>query len=226
MRRILLSTLSAASVLAAAPALAEDCQQALLDYNETAMSKENYRSTVTPGMQIEMRRLRDAAIILANAGQEEACHEVVVAIKDMAENPEKTSEQLADAQEWNSQEVERLKAAKSLDQVNGQLRVEEVVGSDVRNKQNDELGEIDDILLATKEGDTSYAIVSHGGFIGIGEKQIAVPMDRLMVTADKDVFVLDVSEEQLESAPSFERGKFETISDESWRRANDEYFAK
>jgi sporulation protein YlmC with PRC-barrel domain len=225
MRKILLTTAVAGTALLSAPAFAEECAQALRDYNETVMSEEGYRQSIAPGQQADLRQLRDAALILSNAGQDEACNEVVAAIKDIAEQSREAAEQPADAEEWQSRQVERLKTAKSLDEMTGQLRAEEIIGSDVRNMENSELGEIEDILLATKEGDSSYATVSHGGFIGLGEKQIAVPMKQLMVTEDKDTYILNVSEETLENAPSFERGEFDAISDEKWRRANDEYFS-
>jgi len=228
MRKIFLANVAAVAAVAAvfaAPALAQDCSQSLRDYNETMMSEEGYRRGVAPRLQAELRQLRDAAHILDQAGEEDACGAVVAAIKDMVETSREAAGEAADAEEWRSREIERLKTAKTLGQVAGQMRAEEIIGSDVRNMENSDLGEIEDVLLATKEGESSYAIVSHGGFIGLGEKQIAVPMKHLMVTEDRDTFVLDVSEGQLDNAPSFERGEFDKIADEKWRRANDEYFS-
>lgn len=228
MRMILPVSVTAVVVVAAGlagPALAQDCSQSLRDYNETMMSEEGYRRGVAPGLQADLRQLRDAAHILDQAGQEDACGAVVAAIKDMVETSREAAEEAADAEEWRSREIERLKTAKTLEQVAGQMRAEEIIGSDVRNMENSDLGEIEDVLLATKEGESSYAVISHGGFIGLGEKQIAVPMKHLMVTEDRDTFVLDVSEGQLDNAPSFERGEFDKIADEKWRRANDEYFS-
>jgi hypothetical protein len=65
---------------------------------------------------------------------------------------------------------------------------------------------------------------SSGAFF-VSEKQIAVPMKHLMVTEDRDTFVLDFSEGQLDNARSFERDEFNKIANEKWRRANDEYFS-
>jgi sporulation protein YlmC with PRC-barrel domain len=214
---------SAAAIMAAAPAWA-DCTADLHDYDQTVTADNEYRVAMSSQMRGDLRQLRDSAFLLQRAGQEEACQEVVAAIKDMVENPEKTAEEVPAYEDWNAQEIERLKSAQSLDQLAGRMRAEEIIGSDIRNLKNEDLGEIDDILLATDENETSYAIVSHGGFLGLGEKQIAVPMRNLKVTEDKDVFVLDVTEEQLDNAPGFERGKFDEISDDAWRNKNDEYF--
>lgn len=222
MRKSIIGAVSIAVLLAATPAWA-DCVEDLQAYNETVTGREGYRVGLTPVMRDNLRQLRDSAYVLKNAGQEEACQAVVAAIKDMAENPpEQAAARPYD--EWNTSEVERLKAAKSLDQVAGRLRADQIIGADIRNHENENLGEIEDIVLATAEDKNSYAIITHGGFLGMGEKQIAVPMNKLKVTSDKDVFVLNISEQRLENAPSFERGQFEQMADESWRRSNEEFF--
>ena len=226
MRIVTLATAATIVFVATAPAWAEDCAQTLSNYNSEVVSSENYRSAIAPGQQSDMRRLRDAALILSATGHEEACEEVVAAIKDMVENPPEAPEGGITAEEWHDRELERLKSATNLEDLKGQLRAEEIIGSDIRNMENEDLGEIEDILLATKNDDASYAIVSHGGFLGLGEKQIAIPMTQLKVTEDKDIYILNISEDELERAPSFDRGEFETVSDENWRRANDEYFSK
>ncbi|MGF1609915.1 MAG: PRC-barrel domain-containing protein [Kiloniellales bacterium] len=225
MQRHIIGAASLAVILAvAAPAWA-DCVDDLRDYNKTVTDQEGYRVGLTPGLRDDLRQLRDSAYVLQSAGQEEACQEVVAAIKDMAENPPKQENATENYEEWNTSEVERLKTAKSLDQAAGLLSADQIIGADIRNPQNEDLGEIDDIVLATAEGESSYAIITHGGFLGMGEKRIAVPMQKLKVTSDRDVFVLNMSEDRLESAPSFDRGQFDQIADESWRKSNEEFFS-
>jgi len=223
MKKILMGAASAAAIFAAVPAWA-DCTEELNEFDKKLTSNDEYRASMSSRMRADLRQLRDSAILLQQAGQEDACEEVVAAIKDIIENPRETAEATPAYGDWNTAEMERLKSAQSLDQLAGRMRAEEIIGSDIRNLKNEDLGEIEDILLATDRDETSYAIVSHGGFLGLGEKQIAVPMRTLKVTEDKDVFVLDISEEQLEGAPSFERGKFDEIADDAWRNKNDEYF--
>ena len=223
MKKILLSAASAVVLLAATPAWA-DCTADLQDFNKELSAGDDYRATVTPRLRADVRQLRNSAYLLEQAGQTEACDEVVAAIKDMVNNPKETTEKASDQENWNKTEIERLKSAQSLDQLAGRMRAEEIIGSDIRNLENKDLGEIDDILMATSKEDSSYAIISHGGFLGLGAKQVAVPIRELKVTTDKDIFVLNISEEQIESAPSFERGKFDAIADDAWRKENDTYF--
>jgi hypothetical protein len=72
----------------------------------------------------------------------------------------------------------------------------------------------------------SYAILAHGGFLGLGEKQIAVPWQQLKVTdsAETPVFVLNISDETLDEAPSFDRDSWAEIDNTEWRRSNDHFY--
>lgn len=78
-----------------------------------------------------------------------------------------------------------------------------VIGMDVHNKQGERLGEIDDVAIG-RDGSISYAVIAHGGFLGMDNKYTAVPWDRLNVNAGREAVVLDVTSEQLENARSFE----------------------
>jgi sporulation protein YlmC with PRC-barrel domain len=83
------------------------------------------------------------------------------------------------------------------------LPMSNVVGMDVHNKQNDRLGRIEDVVIA-RDGSVSYAVISYGGFLGMGDNQVAVPWDRLTIDPERESAMLDVTEEQLQRAPRFE----------------------
>lgn len=78
-----------------------------------------------------------------------------------------------------------------------------VIGMDVENKQGERLGRIDDVAIRP-DGSVSYAVIAHGGFLGMGDEYIAVPWNRLNLEAQRQNAVLDVTEEQLRQAKSFE----------------------
>ena len=72
------------------------------------------------------------------------------------------------------------------------------VGSDVENPQGQNLGDIKDVVIDRASGRIAYAVVSFGGFLGVGEKLFAVPWGAFsQPKADKDTFVLDVDKERL-----------------------------
>jgi sporulation protein YlmC with PRC-barrel domain len=79
-----------------------------------------------------------------------------------------------------------------------------MIGQDVVNQEGDKIGTIDNILI-TDTDNVEYAIVSVGGFLGIGEKLVAVPKINLQFNKEKDnVLLKNVTKEQLESAPEFD----------------------
>ncbi len=87
----------------------------------------------------------------------------------------------------------------------GQMRVSELTGLSVTNAADENLGNINDIVLGM-EGEADVAIIGVGGFLGIGEKNVGVPFDRINITAgDNNTLVarLDTTKEALEAAPAF-----------------------
>ncbi|MCE3247313.1 MAG: hypothetical protein K0R41_1138, partial [Geminicoccaceae bacterium] len=63
------------------------------------------------------------------------------------------------------------------------VSIEEVLGASVVNAEGDEVAEIEDVVLG--QGDQYYAILSVGGFLGIGDKKVAVPFDQLQLGEDE-----------------------------------------
>ena len=83
------------------------------------------------------------------------------------------------------------------------LRASELVGARVRNAAGDNLGEIEEIVIPTRDQDDMLVIVSVGGVLDVGDKLVALPYDDLRVSADGDTFYFDRTEEQLKAAPAF-----------------------
>lgn len=82
-------------------------------------------------------------------------------------------------------------------------RGSKVIGSDVRNDANDKIGTIDDIIIARADF-VPYAIVSVGGFLGIGNKLVAVPYRELKPRNDNKSFILPgATKDELKSLPEF-----------------------
>ena len=68
------------------------------------------------------------------------------------------------------------------------VSIEEVLGASVVNAEGDEVAEIEDVVLG--QGDQYYAILSVGGFLGIGDKKVAMPLDQLQLGEDQ-VYLID-----------------------------------
>lgn len=83
-------------------------------------------------------------------------------------------------------------------------RASKVIGSSVYNENNESIGEVDDILIPT--GSTSpVAVISVGGFLGIGAKLVAVPYERLQMSGENNRWTMTgATKDSLTSLPTFD----------------------
>jgi hypothetical protein len=105
---------------------------------------------------------------------------------------------------------------------NDVCKASDVVGMDVRAVGNDEtIGSINDLVIQ-KNGRIAYAAVSFGGFLGMGDKLFAVPMDAIEFVkvgdgADADVYArIDVTEQSLKSRQGFDQDHWPKEADRSF----------
>lgn len=92
-----------------------------------------------------------------------------------------------------------------------------IIGDRVRNSQGEDLGKLEEIMLDIDSGRIAYAVLSFGGFMGMGDKLFAVPWPALHVAPDEHKFVLDVPKDRLERAPGFDKDNWPDTADQSWR---------
>lgn len=102
-------------------------------------------------------------------------------------------------------------------------RASKIIGMDVVNRQGEKVGDVEDIVLDQK-GNVAYAVVSTGGFLGVGDKLHAVPWRSLQTNTGTDKFLLDVDREKLRKAPSFDQSSFPDVNDPKWSNENRKYF--
>lgn len=80
-------------------------------------------------------------------------------------------------------------------------RTSKVVGSTVVNDANETVGSIDD-LIVTPGGQAPYAVLSVGGFLGLGTKYVVVPFTSLKIV-DKKMVLPGGSKDALKALPEF-----------------------
>ena len=81
------------------------------------------------------------------------------------------------------------------------------IGRTVYTSANENVGEINDLVM-NKELNTIVAVIGVGGFLGIGEKDVLVPIDQITISKDsanKPLLTIASTREQLEAAPAFDR---------------------
>ncbi len=91
-----------------------------------------------------------------------------------------------------------------------------LMGDSVRNSGGESLGKIEEIMIDVNNGKIAYAVLSFGGFLGIGDKLFAVPWGSLTLNSAAQEFVLDVDKEVLENAPGFDKDNWPDMADTSW----------
>jgi hypothetical protein len=87
---------------------------------------------------------------------------------------------------------------------------------DVRNLQNEKLGDIKDIVVDLNSGKISYLVLSVGGFLGIGEKDIAVPPNAFTFSPSQDQLVLNADKAKVQNAPSFTKDAWPSPNNTQW----------
>lgn len=99
---------------------------------------------------------------------------------------------------------------------------DDLVGAEVVNRQGEELGEIEEIVLDPNRHTISYAVLEFGGFLGLGKDLHAIPWGAFDVRTDDDgkpEVVLNVREEQLANAKGFDDDDWPDVGDERWTRS-------
>ncbi|MBN9561915.1 MAG: PRC-barrel domain-containing protein [Alphaproteobacteria bacterium] len=84
-----------------------------------------------------------------------------------------------------------------------EVRASKLVGSTVYNDQNQSVGTVDDILLAHDSKQPDRAIISVGGFLGIGSKLVEVNYDRLKLEANNKVVMPNATKDELKGMKDF-----------------------
>jgi sporulation protein YlmC with PRC-barrel domain len=99
-----------------------------------------------------------------------------------------------------------------------------LIGEDVYNENDEDLGDIKEIMLDMQTGEIAYAVLSFGGIMGMGEKLFAVPWERLTLDTANKRFVLDVDKEQLKNAPGFDKDNWPDMSSGDWSSQIDTFY--
>ncbi|HEY4256151.1 MAG TPA: PRC-barrel domain-containing protein [Candidatus Udaeobacter sp.] len=87
------------------------------------------------------------------------------------------------------------------------LAAAEIKGTTVQNLQNEDIGDVDELLIRYQDGVIRLAVLSVGGFLGLGSTRVAVPWAAFDIATLRDGTIrmtLDATREQLEKAPRTE----------------------
>ncbi len=100
----------------------------------------------------------------------------------------------------------------AVDETRRLIASDKVEGTSVYNPEGESLGTIHTVMIDKVSGQVSYAVMSFGGFLGIGEQYHPLPWKTLTYDVSRGGYVVNLSREQLEGAPQYGEG------DEWWSR--------
>ncbi len=99
-----------------------------------------------------------------------------------------------------------------------------LTGDSVVNMQNEDLGKIEHIMLDLASGRVAYAVLSFGGFLGMGDKLFAIPWSSLTVDTENKQLVLNVDKKLLDNAPGFDEEHWPDMADRTWATGINKYY--
>jgi len=104
------------------------------------------------------------------------------------------------------------------------IAASQVTGTNVYNRAGDKLGDVYDVIINKQSGQVEYAIMSFGGFLGIGDTYHPLPWKTLNYSPREGGYVVDIDKQRLEGAPSYGASDTTVWDDPAYgRRVNDYY---
>jgi sporulation protein YlmC with PRC-barrel domain len=104
------------------------------------------------------------------------------------------------------------------------IAASKVNGTTVYNRAGEKLGSIYDVMLAKGSGKAEYAVMSFGGFLGIGDRYHPLPWDALTYDPVQGGYVVDLDRSRLEGAPSYGADETGLWEDPAYGRRVTDYY--
>jgi len=217
-----------------------ECEIADAKLEEAILHNPRLRGPANSQSVRDLRTLRDAAFTLRSYGRHEDCERLLGNIRELVAGPAMSSLGDNDEEEAEKQNAARepkvrrgaalgtrdKKGAKPLmmiDELAPGLRIDEMIGAEVRSSDDKIVGEVRNIVFGTKDA-RDYAIVASGGFFTAGKDSIVVPIRSLKVTQDRSSVFLPISKEIMKTVPLMPDQDYAWLSDKKWRAQNDALF--
>ena len=104
------------------------------------------------------------------------------------------------------------------------MAADTIEGDEVVNTAEEKLGKLEHIMIDVPTGRVAYAVLSFGGFLGMGDKLFAIPWRALRIDPANHRFILDIDKQTLKSAPGFDKDHWPSMADEGWARDVHTYY--
>jgi sporulation protein YlmC with PRC-barrel domain len=97
-------------------------------------------------------------------------------------------------------------------------------GNKVYSSDGEHVGKISDIMLDVRSGRIAYAVLSEGGFLGMGKNLHAIPWNALTLDTDEKCFLVDITAQRLKDDPGFDKDHWPLMADAKWSTSMHGYY--
>ncbi|WP_250508872.1 PRC-barrel domain-containing protein [Caballeronia sp. GACF4] len=99
-------------------------------------------------------------------------------------------------------------------------------GNSVLSSDGHDVGSLKEIMLDVSSGRVAYAVLSSGGFLGIGNKLLAIPWSALTLDTDNRCFRLTATAEEVRSSPGFDKDAWPSMADRVWATTVHQHYGR
>ena len=121
-------------------------------------------------------------------------------------------------------QINNVAGAVATDETDRLISSDKAVGTAVYNRQGEHLGSVDNLMIDKYSGQVAYAVMSFGGFLGIGESYHPLPWRTLTYDTRKGGYVVDIDRRRLETAPSYTSSTTPNWSDRTYGHRVDDFY--
>ncbi|MBM3601430.1 MAG: PRC-barrel domain containing protein [Alphaproteobacteria bacterium] len=104
------------------------------------------------------------------------------------------------------------------------IAADKVEGTSVYNTKGDKLGSVENVMIDKRSGRVAYAVMSFGGFLGIGDQHHPLPWSVLKYDTNQGGYVVNLDKKALEGAPSYKRDEPVDLGTADWDRRLHSYY--
>ncbi|MCC2624787.1 MAG: PRC-barrel domain protein [Burkholderiales bacterium] len=104
------------------------------------------------------------------------------------------------------------------------VRTADVISKTVIDNNNEKLGKVEELVLDKCSGEVRYAVLSFGGFMGMGSDFYALPWQELDYCPEEDAFKVSVPKDILKTAPGFDKDNWPDFANVGWSKPVDEFY--
>ena len=98
-----------------------------------------------------------------------------------------------------------------------------VEGTAVYDRQGEKLGRIENFMVDKRSGQAEYAVMSFGGFLGVGDDHHPIPWSKLTYEPEQGGYVVDLDRDRLKDGPNYRAGEEPEFDRDYDRRVHDYY---